>query len=736
MEVSQGVREEMKKIAKRFPAGLEYDFAFDTTASVKESIKEVLYTLSQAILLVIIVIFVFLQNPRSTIIPAITIPVSLIGTFLFMKAFGFSINTLTLFGITLATGLVVDDAIVVIENINRYIEEKNMKPMEAASVAMAEVTGPVIAISLVLSAVFIPVAFFPGTVGQLYKQFALTIAFSVLISTINALTLTPALSGQWLKHEDEEKKNYFFRQFDKFMTWLRNSYGQSLKTVLRFKELTMIFFVASLFATYWLFKTIPTAFVPNEDQGYFITLVQCPEGSSLEYTKKVVQEVEKEMDKIPEILSVFGIAGFSFSGNGSNNGILFANLKDWRYRRSHESSLNGVINKLRAPLGLITGGTVIPFNPPPIEGLGSYGGFVFKVLDLYGSDINMLAKSTTDLCRVANQQKDLRGVFSSFNANSPQLIVDVNRDLAESLHIPVNEIFNTLEIFLGSWYVNDFDFLNRIYRVYVQADKNFRSNPNNIDQFYVRSLDGKMVPISNLITTQKTTSPQTIMHYNLFRSTEINGSPAPGYSSGQAMQIMADLADKNLPKGLSYAWSGISLEEEESGTKALVIFVLGLVFVFLVLAAQYESLFDPLIIILSVPLAMLGALLAQWLRGLENDIFCQIGLVMLIGLASKNAILIVEFANKLHEKGKPLEEAVVEASTIRLRPILMTSLAFIMGIIPLVFAHGAGAGARNSLGTAVFGGMIVSSILSLYIVPVIYLYISRIREYFRLKRRN
>jgi hydrophobic/amphiphilic exporter-1 (mainly G- bacteria), HAE1 family len=683
-------------------------------------------TLSQAIFLVILVIFVFLQNWRSTVIPFITIPVSLIGTFAVMKVLGFSVNTLTLFGLTLATGLVVDDAIVVLENISRFIEEKNLLPKEAASRAMHEVTGAVIAISLVLAAVFIPVAFLPGTTGQLYKQFALTIAISMGISTFNALTLTPALSALWLGKKQSAFSELLFRPFNWVFDLVRFVYSRTLRWTMKLRPLALLLFALLLCATWQLFKIVPSAFVPNEDRGYLITIIQAPEGVSLNYTVNVLKQVEKILNKVPEIKSSFGVVGFSFSGSSPNKGLIFSNLKPWHMRRGAGQDLNSIINRLRAPLGGITDATVIPFNPPPIEGLGSYGGFIFELQDMRGANIKDLSDATATICRQANATPGLAGVFSSYRPDSPQLLVEIDRDKAKALNVSLGDLFSTLSIFLGSAYVNDFDLGTRIYRVYVQADQQFRAHPSDIEQFYVRSGRGEMVCLSNLVRVHRSTAPQTITHYNLFRSTEINGAAAPGYSSGQAMRSMEELSKKTLPEGMTFSWSGISEEELESGAKTVLIFSLGLAFVFLVLAAQYESFSDPFIILFSVPLAMLGALLAQHLRGLQNDVFCQIGLVMLIGLASKNAILIVEFANQLRRRGLDDVEAVCRAAEIRLRPILMTSLAFIMGILPLVYATGAGAASRQSLGTAVCGGMVLSSVLSLYIVPVIYVTVARI----------
>lgn len=720
LDVVKGIREEMSRLEKKFPPGMKYEYAFDTTLAVSESITEVLKTLAEAIALVVLTMFVFLQNWRSTLIPLITIPVSLIGTFACMTVLGFSINTLTLFGIVLATGLVVDDAIVVIENISRFIAAHKLGAKQASSLAMQEVAGAVMAISLVLVAVFVPVAFFPGTVGQLYKQFALTIACSVSISAFTALTLTPALSAQWLKGEHQEATHGFFGLFNRGLHAVTSTYQFLLRWALKFKPITLAMFATVVALTWVLFKVVPSSFLPNEDSGYFITIVNGPEGASLNYTVNVLKQVEKVLDSVPEIESTFGVGGFSFAGSKPSNGILFSNLRPWHDRRAASQQLDEVINKVRGPLSQITDATVIPFNPPPIEGLGAFGGFTFEVQDLNGTDIEELAKVTQKLCMEANKQPELRGVFSGFAANSPQLLIDVDRNKAKTLHVALNDIFETLQTYLGSYYVNDIDIGTRVYRVYVQADAAYRSNPKDINQFYIRTADGAFVPLSNLVSIRTVSAPQTISHYDLFRSTEISGSAAPGYSSGQAMAAMEKLAATVLPSTMTYKWSGVSLEEAESGSKGLILFALGIIFVFLVLAAQYESFTDPVIILLSVPAALFGAMLAQYARGLQNDVFCQIGLVMLIGLVCKNAILIVEFANQLRDEGVPAEEAVVRAAATRLRPILMTTFAFLMGIMPLVFAEGAGANARHSLGTAVCGGMVVSSLLTLFVVPTVY----------------
>ncbi|MFE1744132.1 efflux RND transporter permease subunit [Coleofasciculus sp. H7-2] len=734
LDVAKEVKAEMQKLQKIFPPGLKYQVAFDTTLFVEQSLSEVLKTLFEAIALVVLVIFVFLQDWRTTIIPTITIPISLIGTFAFIKIFGFSINSLTLFGLTLATGLVVDDAIIVVEDISRFIQEKGMNPRQAASEAMAELFGAVIATSLVLMAVFIPVAFFPGTTGILYKQFALTIAFSIALSTFSALTLTPALSALLLRQGQRPPRwlGWFFDRFNAGFDWTRRKYQRSLTVLSRFKGVVIGLFIVSLGLTAWLYLKVPTAFLPEEDQGYFITVIQGPEGVSLNYTSEVMAKVEKEILKNPLVVGTFAVGGFGFSGNTANNGLIFTTLKPWEERHGEGESVQAILGKLRGTLSQITEARILPVNPPAIQGLGSFGGFQFELQDQRGNNnLDSLVQTMGQMLGRANQTPGLQAVFSTFAANSPQLLVEVNRNRAKALQVSIDDIFNTLQTSLGSQYVNDFNLQQRNYRVYVQADKQFRSNPQDIGQLYVRSQQNQMIPLSNLVTITPTTGAPTINHYNLFRSVEITGSPAPGSSSGDAIKAMEKIAQQVLPTGFSYEWSGTSREEIESGGLAPIIFGLGLVFVFLVLAAQYENYIDPLIILLSVPLAILGALSAQSLRGLSNDVYCQIGLVMLIGLASKNAILIVEFANQLRDKGLSITRAVIEASQERLRPILMTAFSFILGIVPLVTAEGAGAGSRQSLGTAVFGGMLVATLLSLFVVPILYIVIGTLRDRFK-----
>ncbi|MBG1240157.1 efflux RND transporter permease subunit [Nostoc sp. NZL] len=731
LDVAKGVKAEMERLAPSFPPGMKYQVAFDTTSFVEESMAEVIKTLIEAVVLVVIVIFVFLQDWRTTLIPALTIPLALIGTFAFIKIFNFSINSLTLFGLTLASGMVVDDAIVVVEQISRFIQDKGINPRRAASESMAELFGAVIATSLVLMAVFVPVAFFPGTTGALYRQFALTIAFSIAISTFLALTLTPSLCGVLLRQEQRPPRwiGWLFDLINRFLEWVRSSYERSLTWMVRFKSIVIGLFIVSLGMTAWLYTTVPTAFLPDEDEGYFITIIQGPQGVSLQYTSDVMAQVEKEILPLPEVLGTFAIGGFGFSGSTANSGIIFTTLKPWAERSRPDQSVQAIIGKLQGKLLAIPEARVFPVNPPPIQGLGNFGGFVFQMQDRRGnSGLANLVESMGKLLGRANQTPGLQAVFSTFAADTPQLLVEVNRNKANALQVSIDDIFSTLQTALGSQYVNDFNLQQRNYRVYIQADQQFRSNPKDIGKLYVRSQKNQMIPLSNLVTVTPTVGAQTINHYNLFRSIEINGAAAPGSSSGDAIKAMEQVAKEVLPAGYGYEWSGTALEEIDSGGLAPLIFGLGIIFVFLVLAAQYENYVDPFIILLSVPLAIFGALIAQSMRGFANDVYCQIGLVMLIGLASKNAILIVEFANQLRDQGLSITKAVIEASQERLRPILMTAFSTLLGIFPLAIATGAGAGSRQSLGTTVFGGMLIATFLSLFVVPILYIVIKTTTE--------
>jgi hydrophobic/amphiphilic exporter-1 (mainly G- bacteria), HAE1 family len=740
LQVSQQVIETMNRLQPKFPAGMHYDVAFDTTLFVSESIKEVITTLLIAIVLVVLVIFLFLQDWRTTLIPSLTIPISLLGTFFLMKVLGFSINTLTLFGLTLATGLVVDDAIVVIENIARFIQEKGMAPYEGAREAMAEISGAVVASSLVLLAVFVPVAFFPGTTGQLYKQFALTIACAITISLFNALTLTPVLSSIFLGNIRGEKKSPFFRPVNHAIDATRRGYHRAIPSVLRRLPITFACFAVLLGLTALFFVRTPTGFVPDEDQGYFIVSAQGPEGVSLDYTHRVQRTLEAVLKRQPEILNVFDVGGFSFTGTGSNKILMFVLLKPWEDRRGAAHTLDAILARVNPQLYLNPEGVqAFAVNPPAIPGLGFQGGFDFELEDRGNAGlVPLLGAANQVIGQAYAPNSGLTGVYTTFTNNSPVINVDVNRNKAQSLGVNVADVYNTMQVYLGSVYVNDFDMAGRSYRVYVEADQPYRSHISDLQNIYVAgsslvngiATPSAPIPLSGLVNVTKINAAPIITHYNLYRSITINGGPAAGHGSGEALDTMAGYA-AHLPPGFAYEWSGISLEQIQSGGAAALIFALGIVFVFLVLAAQYESFADPLIILLAVPLALLGAFVGLWLRHMISDVFAQVGYVMLIGLASKNAILIVEFANQLRASGVPIREAAQRAAETRLRPILMTSIAFILGVTPLVFATGAGSAARNSLGTVVFGGMVCSSILNLFVTPALYVLIASLEERFR-----
>ncbi len=742
LDTADKVKREMETLAKDFPPGMRYEIAFDTTLFIEAGAKEVIISLLLAILLVVLIIFVFLQNWRSAVIVSIAIPVALVGSFIFVKLMGFSINTLTLFGLTLATGLVVDDAIVIVEDITRRVQEERMQPVDAAISSMNALLGAVIATSIVLITVFVPIAFFPGTTGQLYRQFALTIAFSIIVSTFNALTLTPTLSAILLRR-GQSPNNWFFNGINRVIDSTRQSYARNVSSLTRRKGIVLFMFGGALALTYWVYTLVPGGFLPDEDQGYFITIVQAPEGVSLSYTEKVLEKAEAIMKERPEVKNIFAVGGFSFSGATPNNGLIFTTLKPWAERSGANQSVKSIIGAPFPPPGQglfpklfsIPEAIVVPVAPPPILGIGNFGGFEFHLQDRANLGFGVMGETLGKFLGAAAQNPTLAQLRPTFNANTPQISVEVDRVKANALQVAPDEIFNTLQVFLGSTYVNDFNLFERTYRVYVQADQQFRSNPEDIGKLYVRSRRGEMIPLSNLVTVKQTIGPSVISHYNLFRSIEITGAGAPGVSSGQAIKAMETVAKDVLPKGFGFEWSGLTLEEVQSGGQAVLIFGLGLVFVYLTLAAQYESYVDPAIIMLTVPLAILGALFVAMVRGFSNDVYTQIGLVMLIGMASKNAILVVEFANQLREEGVSISKAVVEACKERLRPILMTAISTIIGAVPLFIASGAGAAARQSLGTAIVGGMGVATILSLFIVPVLYIVIKSAEMRFRERRR-
>ena len=744
LDVDAKAKAVLKELSKSFPPGLEYAIAFDSTTVIGDSIREVMVTLAEAIFIVITVIFLFLLDWRATIIPAVTIPVSLIGTFAFIKIFGFSINSLTLFGITLATGLVVDDAIVVIENVQRHIAMEHSNPHEATSRAMGEVTSAVIATSLVLIAVFVPVSFFPGTTGILYRQFSLTIAFSIAISAFNALTLSPALSAMFLRGEADRPHQLdflhiqpvsrafaaFIHSADASVTWMASTYAKSIHVALRLRYVLLVAFFAGLGATVWIYQHVPTGFIPQEDQGYLMIVVQAPPGSSLSYTIALSDRAEAIASQNPDVAGAFNIVGYSFSGSASNAGLMFLNLRPSAERRAKGHTAADIVADLSPKLGRLmlapNGGIVAVFQPPAVSGVGSYGGFQFMLQDQGGNTLSDLDRVAHQIVGAGRQRKDLTGLMTTFSANDPQVRVTIDREKAKSMNIPLTQISTTLGVFMGSEYINDFDFNNRTYRVYAQADQAFRMSAKDLHSFYVRSDAGQMVPMDNLATVQESSGAPVINHYNLFRAVEIDGSPAPGYSSGQGITGMQDLAKKVMMPGMAYEWTGLTLDEIESSGRAMLIFGLGILVIYLTLSALYESFALPFIILLAVPMAVLGALGAVAMRGMSNDVYCQIGLVMLIGLSAKNSILIVEFAEQIRRKGRSIADAAIEAAELRLRPILMTSFAFILGILPMAFATGAGALGRRSVGTTIVGGMLLSTVLNLFFIPVLYVILSRL----------
>jgi HAE1 family hydrophobic/amphiphilic exporter-1 len=744
LEVDKNAKAVLAELSKSFPPGLEYAIAFDSTTVVGDSIREVLWTLGLAIFIVITVIFLFLLDWRATIIPAVTIPVSLIGTFAFIKLFGFSINSLTLFGITLATGLVVDDAIVVIENVQRHIAMEHSDPHEATSRAMGEVTSAVIATSLVLIAVFVPVSFFPGTTGILYRQFSLTIAFAIAISAFNALTLSPALSAIFLRGEEDRPHQLdflhirpvsrlfssFIHAADRQISWLSSSYAKSIHVALRLRYVLLVVFFAGLGATVWTYQHVPTGFIPQEDQSFLMVIVQAPPGSSLAYTTALADRAEAIIGQNPDIAGAFSVMGFSFSGGASNAGMMFISTKPSDQRRGKGHSTADIVADLSPKLMSLmfapNGGLVAMFEPPAVSGVGSYGGFQFMLQDQGNNTLSDLDRVAHQIVGASRQRKDLTGLLTTFSANDPQVLVTIDREKAKTMNIPLSQITTTLGVFMGSEYINDFDYNNRTYRVFVQADQPFRMSGSDLHSYYVRSDSGQMVPLDNLAKVTESSGPPVITHYNLFRAVEIDGSPARGYSSGQGLAAMEDVATKTMMPGMKFEWTGLTLDEIESSGRALIIFGLGILVVYLTLSALYESFALPFIILLAVPMAVLGALGLVSLRGLSNDVYCQIGLVMLIGLSAKNSILIVEFAEQLRRKGRSIADAAAEAGELRLRPILMTSFAFILGVLPLVFATGAGALGRRSVGTTVVGGMLLSTVLNLFFIPVLYVILSRL----------
>ena len=729
LQVDQEVRAELARLGKRFPPGLAWQIPYDTTMFVSASMHDVMVTLAEAMALVIGVVFLFLQSWRTTIIPAIAIPVSLVFTLAAMLAMGFSLNMVTMLGMVLAIGLVVDDAIVVVENVERQLE-RGLSPLNAAVAAMKEVTGPIIATSAVLMAVFVPVAFLPGTTGRLYNQFALTIAISVAISAFNSLTLSPALCAVLLRH-GSSSRFFLFRAFNAGFNRMRDAYARAVRHVIAIRWAALALFAAGVAVTYGIYSRIPAGFLPVEDQGYFFAVMQLPDGASLERTERVAETVRKILAAEDGVQTVVTVSGLNFltGANQSNAAAAFAILKPWEQRGAGLSASH-IIAAVRPKLLATPEAISLSFDAPSIPGISTTGGFEFEVEDLTGRGPQALHEAAQALLAAARKQPELdpHQLFTSFGTSTPEYDYDLDRTKVKLLGLNLSDVFNTLQIDLGSLYVNDFNLFGRTFRVTIQAERNARANPTDLSRLYVRNAGGQMIPLDTLGGLRSTVGPEFVSHYNIYGSALINGAPAPGYSSGQAIAAMQRAAGEALPADFGYEWTGIAYQEIEAGATAAIVFALALVFVFLFLAAQYESWSMPFMVILSVPLALFGAVLALWLRGMQLDVYSEIGLVMLIGLAAKNAILIVEFAKQQREHGATIVDAAMEAGRLRLRPILMTAFAFILGSVPLMVAAGAGAGSRQSIGTTVVGGMLAATIFGLALVPVFYAVIERVRE--------
>jgi multidrug efflux pump len=728
VETQKQVVKFMQEAKKSFPAGLEYKIPYDSTRFVTQSITEVIETLFAAVGLVILVVFIFLQNWRATLIPLLTVPVAVVGTFGLFPLLGFSINTTSLFGLVLAIGIVVDDSIVVVEACQLNID-RGMSPREATIKALAEVSGPVVAIAFILAAVFIPVAFLGGISGQIYRQFALTIAASVMISAFSALSLSPALSSMILRPKGESTGLLakFFGKFNQAFDWTTNRYLSGVRGLVRKSAFALIALLAVYLCAGGLFKILPTGFLPDEDQGVFISAARLPDGASVARNKATSLQVEHVLETTPGVADVSVVGGLDITTatNNSNVSTIFATLTPWDKRKAPNLQFASILGSAQQRYFGIEDGFIFAFGLPPILGLGTSGGFEFMLEDRTGGDIDALADATDKLVAASHSRPELVNVISTFRNTVPQYKVELDREKAETMGVPITDVYDALQTFLGGLYVNDFNRFGRTWRVYLEAEQEFRNQPNDINRFYVRSGQGDMVPLSTLVKITPTVGPDVIYRYNRYRAVKIIGTAAPGYSSGQAAAAMEALA-KDLPNGFGYEWTGTVYQEKLAQGKEGFTFGLAAVLVFLFLAALYESWSTPMAVILAVPLGIFGALMGVWAREYNYDLYTQIGIITLIGLAAKNAILIVEYAKLRQEEGMTIQQAALEAAHLRLRPILMTSFAFILGVLPLVIATGAGAGARRALGTTVFSGMLAATLLAVFIVPVLYVVVNNL----------
>jgi len=729
LAVADGIKGAMAELSRDYPPGLDHRILYDTTEYITQSIKEVVTTLIVAVFLVVATVFVFLQDFRTTLVPAITIPVSLLGTFGVMLAIGLSINGLTMFGLVLVIGIVVDDAIVVVENTMRIIDTEGLDAKQATAKSMVEITGPVVATTLVLLAVFVPTIVMPGISGRLYRPFAITISVATLFSSLNALTLSPALCGMLLRPSRERRKG-FFGLFNRTLDRTTSGYHTVVQMLLRRAALAALIFAGLLAATFFGITSIPTAFVPSEDEGYLMVAAQLPDAASLGRTQRVMDQVAAIIQDTPGVRGSVVVGGFSLLDSvvAPNAGVSWIVLDHWDDRDTPETQIEAIANSLNRRFAGIEGAVVFAVRPPPIQGLGTVGGFQMELQDRGGAGLELLQKVAYDLVAQGVQHPVLTGMNTTFRSGVPQLFLKVDREKAKRLGVPLDVVFNTLQANLGSAYVNDFNLFGRVWRVMVQADEPYRMSRNDISRLEVRSSAGRMVPLATLLEVQDTVGPTVVSRYNLYPSASITGDAAEGYSSGQATAAMQQLAATTLPPSIGFEWTGVTFQELAAGNVAGFIFALALVFVYLFLAAQYESWSLPLGVMLTVPIAVLGAALATLVRGLDNNVYMQIGLVLLIGLAAKSAILIVEFANQLRGEGKSAFEAAVEAARMRFRAILMTAFSFILGVIPLVIATGAGAQSRVSLGTAVFGGMLLGTVGGLIVTPFLYFSVQSLSE--------